>query len=606
MSDVQNIKACVDILSKEKKFRLININPGFTNEFGHHLLMNKNLMQIVNQYSGDYLALANVNLSSEYAESVNAVPVFSNNTWMLSTKGDSYEYNYSFSRELLSALDLVYQFDEQTPNVIFMYLADIRHIPIFLDVARSLAKPNLFFKINLFHAYHDLFSKGTEIEDPSPDILQYITATHDLREQYNISLCVETETLRDAVEKYCGIRLPVLPYVFSTYSINVPEIQSLAINPGDPFIITLPSVSVDRGIEQFASFIEVIEEKLPAHGFEFVVRNQNTENKTVGKRLERIKKFICLKEGIMTGDEYHNLITHSHVMLVPYRVEDFHARTSGVFVDALLCGIPVVAVKNTWAGDFVDNNGNGVSFHENDPFSLLESITRIRQDYKEFLEKAQNARNSWLKTNNPGSFYSFIINSEIENTSSKMKDQDKQNNRTLNLLNTIQYKNARIHELETGNSQIEKKLRLSRKENDRLNDRLTIANDQLKNGKAQRDQMKAELDVLNDKHKDLRDKHNRIKVQYEDLTDQLNTVKKQFKEARVPELREKNKQLSDLLEQTSGKLLIVQKQLDEANEKNKMHELAQHDLIKMLEEKLGRKRRYRNFLSELKKRICIE
>ncbi|HEX5445131.1 MAG TPA: hypothetical protein VFW87_14930 [Pirellulales bacterium] len=57
----------------------------------------------------------------------------------------------------------------------------------------------------------------------------------------------------------------------------------------------------------------------------------------------------------LTSDDYRQLVVRSDLMLVLYHRDNYYARSSGVFVEALAAGIPVVAPAGSWMASELEN-----------------------------------------------------------------------------------------------------------------------------------------------------------------------------------------------------------------------------------------------------------
>ncbi len=56
-------------------------------------------------------------------------------------------------------------------------------------------------------------------------------------------------------------------------------------------------------------------------------------------------------EGPLTSEQYRQLILKSDVILLPYDAREYQARSSGIFIEALVAGVPCIAPQGTWMQD---------------------------------------------------------------------------------------------------------------------------------------------------------------------------------------------------------------------------------------------------------------
>lgn len=76
------------------------------------------------------------------------------------------------------------------------------------------------------------------------------------------------------------------------------------------------------------------------------------------------------------------------LVIAPYAREQFATQVSGVVLDALLHGAPVIVTSGTWPASLVNRFGAGVSLDERTPDSLASAIDTVLNDWDSFSAKA--------------------------------------------------------------------------------------------------------------------------------------------------------------------------------------------------------------------------
>lgn len=79
------------------------------------------------------------------------------------------------------------------------------------------------------------------------------------------------------------------------------------------------------------------------------------------------------------------------LVLAPYAREQFASQVSGIVLDALLNGAPVIATRKTWPGDMVDRFGAGVTIAQRTPSALDEAIRAVLHDWDRYARAACHA-----------------------------------------------------------------------------------------------------------------------------------------------------------------------------------------------------------------------
>jgi hypothetical protein len=76
------------------------------------------------------------------------------------------------------------------------------------------------------------------------------------------------------------------------------------------------------------------------------------------------------------------------LVLAPYDREQFASQVSGVVLDALLHGAPVVTTRGTWSGAQVERFGAGVTMEERTAAALSTSIDRVLEEWPAYAARA--------------------------------------------------------------------------------------------------------------------------------------------------------------------------------------------------------------------------
>ena len=88
-------------------------------------------------------------------------------------------------------------------------------------------------------------------------------------------------------------------------------------------------------------------------------------------------------------------------MLAPYDPAKFADSVSGVVLDALLHGAPVVTSAGTWAADVVGRFGAGVVLPARTPEALAAAIDAILADWDTYAARAAEASSVLAEEHDP-------------------------------------------------------------------------------------------------------------------------------------------------------------------------------------------------------------
>jgi glycosyltransferase involved in cell wall biosynthesis len=108
-------------------------------------------------------------------------------------------------------------------------------------------------------------------------------------------------------------------------------------------------------------------------------------------RLERIKQpWISIFPQTLGREGYEELY-RGGICLQPYRREDFVERISGITLDALSLGCPVIVPGGTWMAGIIDRFGAGITLNRFSSKDLMDAVDAIRTNYHDFRDRALRA-----------------------------------------------------------------------------------------------------------------------------------------------------------------------------------------------------------------------
>ncbi|MBV1796103.1 glycosyltransferase [Siccirubricoccus sp. G192] len=148
-------------------------------------------------------------------------------------------------------------------------------------------------------------------------------------------------------------------------------------------------------------FLEILEaigllqaEPAPA-GLEFVLQ-ANDAAPDVARAIETFAATappgVTLLHQALDAADYEAQLLAADVVLVPYWRSIYEARTSGVFLEAVAAGKPVIATADTWMSDELARHGAGVLVEDRDPALLAAAIRLAARDYPRLAAAAAAGR----------------------------------------------------------------------------------------------------------------------------------------------------------------------------------------------------------------------
>ena len=96
------------------------------------------------------------------------------------------------------------------------------------------------------------------------------------------------------------------------------------------------------------------------------------------------------------------------ICVQPYHAQKFADRVSGVTLDALTAGCPVVVVNGTWSARMVDRFGAGLVVPDTRPETLLAAVRAIEAGYAAYAAAASRGGRALLEENDARRLYAAI------------------------------------------------------------------------------------------------------------------------------------------------------------------------------------------------------
>jgi glycosyltransferase involved in cell wall biosynthesis len=114
----------------------------------------------------------------------------------------------------------------------------------------------------------------------------------------------------------------------------------------------------------------------------------------------------------LSEEEYAGVFSGG-ICLQFYRREDFADRVSGVTMDALLAGCPIVTLTDTWMARYVERYGAGIAIEQPSPDAILSSVTKIIAEYGHYSDMAGIAGENIREDNRAGRLVAIVTGKTV-------------------------------------------------------------------------------------------------------------------------------------------------------------------------------------------------
>ncbi len=211
------------------------------------------------------------------------------------------------------------------------------------------------------------------------------------RRQPNLQILAPTAAVADLFAR-CGFQTTVVPYPVEALADSEPGAA-----PG-PFrhLLVAGGARMDKG---FGRVVDLVEEMhLRGMTLPIVVQTsseqRHLQDSELARSMARLRRSnypgLSMRDEAMDPAAYRALFEGA-VVIQPYRTRDFSDRVSGVTLDALAAGAPVVTTEGTWMARLVSQMGAGVATADLSANGLLRAVQTVLSDHAGFAARARAA-----------------------------------------------------------------------------------------------------------------------------------------------------------------------------------------------------------------------
>jgi hypothetical protein len=198
------------------------------------------------------------------------------------------------------------------------------------------------------------------------------------------------------------------------YPISMHETNRQARSDKFSHILYAGAARQDKGISEVVSLVEFMN-KL---GLQIPFRLQSSPDhhgkydavtKAEIQRLEKISyPYLRLYPGTLKPDEYARLFAGA-ICIQLYNADLFYDRVSGVTLDALTAGSPIVATAGTWTARMVQRFDAGRVIDNTGPENVLSAVQEIISEYPGFSKNAYAAGQALQQENSAVFLFNTLV-----------------------------------------------------------------------------------------------------------------------------------------------------------------------------------------------------
>jgi FkbM family methyltransferase len=382
-----------DMLNGDLSQALVIVDPDGKSRAGHFLAYNSLLGNASTAAGYETVIIGRHDLdATDLPETIEVIKCLSTHSWNISLRTDGRRTSDTdaFKSELKDGL-LKLAGRNYRQVFVYMYCGSLEYARIAHELTSEFK--NFHFHVNVFWQY--------AIKAPTiyyknrwrPDFAQFT-------KNERLHLTAPTSRIADQIESLFAVRLPVAPHPSTTFSDK--ETTELTASPssqaGETFRILFPGgVRMEKGFHLTIESARLLAED---SSNKLIVRaNPKNSDPTLKSQIDKLSEFDAqVVSRSLNDEEFQEFLAEGDIIVCPYLKSAFAARTSGLVIDAMILGKPVVALEGTWLGDLVTKEGFGLAVAP-DAVSIARAVEKIKERYAYFASRAADARSTYLQNN---------------------------------------------------------------------------------------------------------------------------------------------------------------------------------------------------------------
>lgn len=384
---------------------IISLNPDLISEFGHYLHYDVRLASALKSKRSRLLTLANADVNLDNAEIGDAsiYPILEFRSYEKLS-----DINAERKKRVYSEIKLLSQTAKRLncKFLCFFYMMPFWNGGFFSELLASEEMSGLRFLLNISCIY---FPNIAELRESN--LNQVKAPLAKLAKVEGVRLSADTEGIVKWIKDVISIDVSLLP----TFAVNTPGQNSSFFNPGSKIVAYYPSnAQKAKGFDLLPDFCRALSDLQLNNKIQVVTRYYMSAAGNHEEMLNlrnSLPRDVLVVEGELKQEEYDRYFAQSHIILLPYRVSSFRNRTSGQLLEALLCGKPVIAARETWLGDILTRFGCGVVFRDGDPNDMAKAVAVALTEYSKLVECCKLYARHYFQFNSVDKAAEFLLNS---------------------------------------------------------------------------------------------------------------------------------------------------------------------------------------------------
>jgi len=198
-----------------------------------------------------------------------------------------------------------------------------------------------------------------------------------------LRLATDSSRLAKEFAEYCYVPPEIFPIPHTAATETERDVQNVAGKRTIRFA-SLGNARAEKGILEILAATRMLPRTIEDQNVEFLLQVNDPDaqcRSEIFRFRQDAPSNVTFIDRALSSDEYRRALESVDVVLAPYWRDIYQSRTSGIFLEAVAAGKPVVATKDTWMEDELSKYGAGSVTHDRDPQDLASTIIRVALDF---------------------------------------------------------------------------------------------------------------------------------------------------------------------------------------------------------------------------------
>lgn len=366
---------------------VVILDPDATDERGHYLPYDRRLSVALGEVGAAVTVACRWDLDPDLLPDVQVVPVFEEPSRRLGKSVGDPAAAARF-REALGAL--IARLPVHRTRL-YLYVGSHEHAAI---IAEAIAPhDHLSAVVNLF------YEAFADCRTPAHRSRWRAVAWSEPLATARLRLTVPTDALRTLIAEETARWHDVAPHPSTAFGDG--EAAAIAALPL-PSLVRKPIIYLAASSRDGKGFTEGLAAaaRIAGEDRQVVLRHPYPgEQPDLEEAIDALPAGVTVLRGALDPDDYVRVLRDADIVVLPYEAEAFRMRTSGVMIDALSLGKPVVTVAGSWLGEVTRRLAAGTAIDQASPDAVAEAVEAMLSDLAGARSRAEAAGRAYTAGN---------------------------------------------------------------------------------------------------------------------------------------------------------------------------------------------------------------